>query len=311
MKNREQLLDNLTNAAKEIHTSGINAFSMGSDYTGWGRCALISMIQRKYIGYDVTCVDAEINNIADFNNTSELDLLVGAIGRFDPHASGNALNDQDEWSSRTIEQLVCEDYRNITIYSWENGTQWRLADSSSNPNPCIRDAARPLAVSERQLFIGESVDDIKSMIDASLDKASSLADVPEYALAAQRMFDLKVFGAIISDHTLANSYKFFPASSITPKLKKFLTYSVGGGRDAQGGFVALVLVHDDADAAKENVSLLEQRINNTLQQSGELDELIHDITIWREDKVIISKIYTNSETLWVMLDDYGLLIHQE
>lgn len=317
-KTREELSDNLMAAAKEKQISGINVWLLGSHYTGWSRSMLISTIQTEYVGYDATYVDAEINNInlLPQRGLEELDfdpdLMVAAIGRYDPQATSDALSNKDEWPSWVIEQFAIENHRNIPIYSWHNGTEGYFKDSFSPPHLDIQGVARPFAVSVGHLFTANDVKVVSSMIDAYLDKAPNLADVPEYALAAQWMFDLGVFGATISDHTLANNYMYSLAPSITPKLKKFLTYSTGGGIDEQGGFIALVIVHDNSHLAEENVSLLEQRIANTLQQSEELSGLIHNTKIRLEGRVIISKIYTNSETLWGgIIESYGLLIHEE
>ena len=77
---------------------------------------LTSPIQSRYVGYSLTDVDAEINNInirpsnifPENQYNFQPDLMIAAIGRFDPKATENAFDNQSEWPSWAIDDYAHE-----------------------------------------------------------------------------------------------------------------------------------------------------------------------------------------------------------
>jgi hypothetical protein len=68
--------------------------SLTSFYSGWDHYTFSSPIQVKNIGYDLTNIDAEINNVY---TDSISDPMVSMIGRFYPKVIDAALSNQSGW----------------------------------------------------------------------------------------------------------------------------------------------------------------------------------------------------------------------
>lgn len=319
---RENFLETFLSMIREERLIDLEALSFGSYHTGWSRYALTSPIKDEYIGYNITDVDAEINNInvrplhlsSNGNYDAKPDLLVAAIGDFNPQDTREALINHDGWPSWAHNNYTSENYNNITIHNWGDGSETHLIDKFSPPHLDNVGRARPLAVTDRYLFVGSSVKNVESMIDASQDKAESLADIPEYALVAQGIYDLGAYSAIIADEAMAKGYWENPDIYTENKLRTFSTFGTGSGRDEIGVYIALVLVHESSDKSIENTSLLEQLIGDTFEEwlgTWSWSNFIYDTEIYAKEKVLLAKLYTDDESLWRtwFIDQLPLLPH--
>jgi hypothetical protein len=175
--------------------------------------------------------------------------------------------------------------------------------------------AMPLAVTDKYLFYAPSLEMIKLMIDASQGETESLADLPEFAAIADGLSKLNAYTALIGLESLANGNPELIETYSGPRLKKFVTFGSGLGRDSKGIYTALVLYHESADDAESNISLLEQRIAGTISILGGTpwSEIITDTEIKVEGQVLLAKLYTDSLVLWGSLV-YGrdiLLLHEQ
>ena len=104
-----------------------------------------------------------------------------------------------------------------------------------------------------------------------------------------------------------------------PVLNPYTAYATGVGKDEDGVYTALVLVHDDAIAAEANVNLLRQRISaaSTLEfDSPWADEFDANRTEFRfEGRVLLAKLPrpgSDAQPLWIqwVLNDDPLLLHE-
>jgi hypothetical protein len=319
----DELLDSLKEGLNEDKIS-YSVMGWGSFITGYGRYANTSSIRKDYVGYDIACIDAEIQ----FGYPPAEG--VAAIGRFDPQTTEEALSHQGEWPSWAVDAYTTEDYHGVTIHSWGNGLENHLMDRLVPPHIDMLGRARPLAVTDKYLFYAASVDAVKQLIDASQDQYSSLADLPEYAAIANGMADLQAYAAMVCDGAVANRFlseledetsslsetqKELIINTMDPPLRNFLTFGSGLGRDEKGTYLALVIYHENSDNALENVSLLKQRIE--IATVSGLDEpwssIITDTDIKAEGNVLLAKLYTPSVGFWshfVYFYD-NLLFHEE
>jgi hypothetical protein len=279
--------------------------SGGSFITGYGRYALEGTINDKYVGYDFTCVDAEIQ--AGFPPGN----VVAAIGRFNPQATRDALEYQDEWPSWVKEAYTTEEYRGVTLHSWGDGYKMNMNTRLVPPHIDQLGRARPLAVTETRLFYAPSLEIMKLMIEASQDKPESLADLPEFASILSEM---NAYAAVIGDEECAIGDIMFEGTYSGPKLKRFVTFGSGIGEDERGFYMALVIYHHSRENAEANVSLLEQRIADTDSVYAEKPwrEVFYDIDIHVEGNILVAKLYTEVTSIWVgwVYDQDSLLVHE-
>ena len=294
---------------KQLSQGIIGIWLMGHEITGYGRWAETGTIKDKYVGYNFTDVEAEIRT-----GTPPID-VVAAIGRFDPQATWDALNQQDEWLPWVIDAYATEEYRSVTIHTWGNGLEQHLQGRLTPPHVDELGRAKPLAVSEKNLFYAAGTDTIKLMIDASQGKTENLADLPEFAAIANGLADLECYVALIGYESLANGDPEIIETYAGPRLKKFVTFGSGLGRDYRGIYTAIVLYHENPEDADANISLLEERIAETdsIYSQSPWSEIIIDTEIRVEGNVLLAKLYTRSPGIWSSWV-YGrdtLLLHEE
>jgi uncharacterized protein YciI len=305
-----------------IGTPSLDYIMYGELITGYGNYMMQSTIRKEYVGYDVTCVDAEIQFGMPPNNG------VAAIGRFSPGDTENAFKNQSEWPSWAKTAYATENYRGVTIHSWGSGLETHMQTTLRVPHIDQLGRARPLAVTDRYLFYAASVEAVKQLIDASQDQRKSLADLPEYAAIADGLADLKAYNAIIGDAKLANgvlSQFEDPDSQVTPehleylenrwiKLKNFLTFGSGVGIDEKGTYTAIVIYHENSADATANVALLTQRIENedSALKLRPWRDMISDYDIRAEGNILVAKLYTSDSfwAQWVYSQD-NLLLHED
>ena len=281
----------------------------GSDINGYGKYANSTTITDENMGYDLTNIDAEIQFGMPPTNG------VASIGRFSPQDTANALKNQNEWPSWAVTAYDTEQYNGVTIHSWGSGLETHLTTRLSPPHIDNLGRARPLAITDNHLFSAASIEAVKLMIDAIQDKIQTLADLPEYAAIANGLTDLKAYAAIVGEGTLANlclslledessrlseEQKTILINSMGSRLKNFLTFGSGMGKDEKGYYTAIVIYHENSDTAQENVSLLKQRIENSdsVMLKKPWSEIITDSNIRAEGNVLLAKLYVDSVAYW-------------
>jgi len=291
----------------------------GSFISGHDMFAVTTPIRLENVGFNLFNVDADIHTSYHSVYTDNYTQFYTAlIGRFDPIATHEALNNQVKWPEEIRDKLNSEDYQDITIYSWIDGYIKRENIGLMPPNLDTNGRAFPLAVTKDNVYYSESVDSIKLMIDSSMNLTDSLADIQEYKLAAEGLSELGAYSGIIGNEVIPNSIGFQRDESSAPLLRLYIAYGTGVGRDFLGPYMALVLVHDDSEKALENVEILIDRIHETKwirpvdwEDSWRL--YVDYIQIRAEDNVILAKLYGDRGMyIWErwLLECYPLLLHE-
>jgi hypothetical protein len=312
--NFEELTEKIK--ANNIHLLFVVA---SAHITGGGRFAQTSTIQDKYVGYDISNIDAEIV----FGDPPFEE--VAAIGRFDPQATKNALSNQSDWPDWAKSAYTTEEYHGITIHSWGSGFETHVTTRLLPPHIDELGRAMPLAVTESHLFYAPSVEAVKIMIDASKNTYTSLADLPEYAAIANGLADLKAYTAVAGDASQANDPLLQRNTQLTDEekaqliknagviLKKFLTFGCGLGSDEKGFYTAIVIYHENPDFALQNVSLLKQHIENdsSIFTHENWSKVITEADIWAKGNTLMAKLYSDSPMFWESLAYDTLLLHEE
>ena len=281
----------------------------GSDINGYGKYANSTTITDENMGYDLTNIDAEIQFGMPPTNG------VASIGRFSPQDTANALKNQNEWPSWAVTAYDTEQYNGVTIHSWGSGLETHLTTRLSPPHIDNLGRARPLALTDKYLFCGFSIEAVKLMIDSSQHKIQTLADLPEYTEVANGLADLNVYAAIIGDSTLVD-YSVFPITFTTTTLteveqaavmaklgtglKNFLTFGSGVGRDERGTYNAIVIYHEDSDTAQENAARLKQHLetDSSIVKNIPWTEIITSTDIRAEGNMLIAKLYVDHYSYW-------------
>jgi hypothetical protein len=311
----EQLVEDLKNSLPD-NASRFGILALASFISGGGKYIMKTPIQMKYVGYDITDIDAEIQ----FGMPPAEG--VAAIGRFNPATTRDALQNQADWTDWAIAEYTTEDYNGVTIHTWGDGLKIHVEGILSPPLIDELGRARPLAVTDNYLFSESSLDVVKQMIDASHGKIKNMAGLKQYSSIARVLTDLKITSAILGNGTEANA--LFDEqdadvdvlkNSLSPLLKNFLAFATAPAKDGKGTYIAVVLYHENAGLARENVSLFKQRIDSGISPVKNISwsERFTGMDIKSDGNLVIAKLYTERTSYyeqWPYMND-GFLSHEE
>ena len=229
-------------------------------------------------------------------------------GRFDPQATDKALESCSE-----CEPPSREEYGGVSYYSWGG-------DYAANPQlrfapPAFDEIGRGgrIAVLDEYVFRTLGASDMEALIDASLNDGASLADVEEFRLLAGGMSRLGAYIMLLSDDVEVWDAANYAADG-GPWLRPYEAFATGAGKDENGHYMALVLVHADDASAEESVGLLRRII----EEEGSIlnDNLWSDYIdverseIHAEGRVLLAKLrgrFANNWLDWVIQRDSLIL----
>jgi hypothetical protein len=139
--------------------------------SGLDQYAIAGPIRKSNIGYDALNIDAAIYSWAIFSSVLPLEkppeTFQALIGRFDPESTRAAFAERDGWVKSINDSYAFENYQNILLYSWGDGHQLDLSRKLTPPHIDFLGRARPLAVTENNVFYSDSITNLKSIIDTS------------------------------------------------------------------------------------------------------------------------------------------------
>lgn len=253
-------------------------------------------------------------------------------GRFSRNDVDNAARTGPE-----NEMLEVVSYAGHEFYSWSE---------DRNINLSMRSNVRPLGRGHRLALVGDFIfwimwtDGIKEMIDSYEDNIESLADNEDYWLLAGALEELDTVTAFFSSEPQSEShFKEVHQEQIEQldpeikerlrrelesdvKLKPYLALATGAGADDKGYYLAIAVANVDEKTARENVRLLEQRINQARivwgRTAGEKwSEHIEKIEIENRGRLTLAKLYGAIVEVWDGFEMYNawspyepLLIHE-
>ena len=259
-------IDNVSRDDQEPDPTKFKVYNAEAPFiTGMGH-DIFDHPRREFLAFDGRNVDQSVEaGVVPFK--LEVD-----HGRFDPAATAQALQDCAECPPPDIVT-----HNDVTFYSWGEDGQGDLRGRNEPPAFDHLGRGGRIAVSDDQVFRTVETPGMKALIDSRAGDELSLADVQEFRLLAQAISDLEVYAAFFSSQTQKvdpdpesdAARGFVPAfqegliaeiggSSL---LLPYLAFSTGPGRDDDGSYLALVLVHSNEESAAENKQRLERRIS--------------------------------------------------
>ena len=222
----------------------------------------------QHLAFDVRIMDQSI--VAGSPPT----ILDVVRGRFDPQATDKALE-----SCSKCEPPSREAYGGVSYYSW--GEDYAVNPQLRFAPPAFDEIGRGgrIAVLDEYVFRTLGTPGMEALIDASLNEGASLADVEEFRLLAGGMSRLGAYTMLLSDDVevwdAEDYYVVLLQDGATgkdvvqaqrelsergPWLRPYEAFATGAGKDENGHYMALVLVHADDASAEENVGLLHRII---------------------------------------------------
>ena len=268
--------------------------TLDSWMSGYGACP--GTINPQYMGFDLRNVDRSVVTGSP-ENTLEV-----VWGSFEPETTEQALEACSE-----CEPHVLGEHQGVGFYSW--GNEFGSPSKTLKP-PALDFLGRGgrIAIFKDLVFRTLTTEAMRTLIETSLGKFPSLAEVDEFRLAAQAMADLGAYSMVLSDLTqgldrLLSYAEAHPISGRTDRilqslgespvlLRPYLLFGTGIGKDEAGLYMALSLVHADTKSAQRNVDLLQQRIDVTLKArgGGRWADLVESTDIRTQGRVLVAKL---------------------
>jgi hypothetical protein len=275
----------------------------GSGITGYGPF-FPQLNTKQHLGYNIYDTAAEIKMMS--TRPLYTSHLIGAIGSYDQQAAIKALQDENGWPVLAKDSYTTENYQGIIINSW--GPNAYGLDEFGPLRQTL-----PLAVSSKNLFCAETVSGVRSMIDASQKRRKNLADNDQFAAVARELSKSSDYIALMGDVSIVpNDLSSTIKQGLTdaqyhesmklqePKLKHFLAFGSGLGKDDKGTYMNLILVHAEAKDVDANVVLLKERIENTNEtlSNRPWNSYFTGGEIKADGNILIAKLYVNFASMW-------------
>lgn len=249
----------------------------------------------------------------------------------DTHEIAQTISDSKAWPSP-----VKETYQNTIVLSWGED---QVADPKNKLNPPAYSPTglgAKLAFPKSQIFYTTWADGIHKMLDANAKRGPSLADADDFQQLAKAAVELKLYSMIFSEHTqsvdsLVQLYtrihpdpndiqKYKAELEAEPKLKAYVALATGVGKDANGFYMGLALVHSDQANAQQNADLILKRLSGegvtSWQKPWNQLFKVSDAVIKVSGSTLKVKLYfanssrpTNNWYDWFYLPD-TLLLHE-
>jgi hypothetical protein len=168
--------------------------------------------------------------------------------------------------------------------------------------PCVDNLgrARPMAVTDSNVFVSHSIENVKSMIDLSTSNAPGLTSLQQYADIADGLTELDVYRAYITQPP-SKADNAPQDMSNSPLLKKYVIYAEGAGRDDKGTYWAIVIANPDLTVAAENEKILKTRIENVSHVDQEnatvlVKSYLREYTVYSTGKLVLAKLYAQGDS---------------
>ena len=228
------------------------------------------------------------------------------------------------------DMLEVVSYQGHEFYSWGGDNDINMSMRSN-----VRQLGRGfrLALVDDFIFWVRWTDGMKEMIDSYEDNVKSLADNEDYKLLAGALEELDTVTALFSAESQSRSYvsEIYQQIIEDPdnnerrqvlveeikrelRLKPYQAFATGVGIDKDGYYLAIALLNPSEEVARENATLLEQRINQSKiamawhSQSGDKwSDLIESMEIESKGRLTLARLYGAVVECWVNFNVMGMM----
>jgi len=246
-----------------------------------------SAVTRAELGFDIADITQAIQT---GRPPATFDIL---RGRFDAAEVDAAVQSDPKWS----DVLEEKSYKDVDYYSWGDDYE-----QDFDRIPTARDQlgrGGRFALIDGLVFWTLGTDETDAAIRSATEKTGSLADRPEFAAMTPYLAELPVLSVYMTN--FVQSVENYPDLSDEPLLLPYLAWSVAGGQDESGAFMAVIIANADEETASANVDLLAERIasGTMLLNNSAWSDAIDDTDIRSEGNITIA-ILRGDELPWTL-----------
>jgi hypothetical protein len=293
----------LTTYYNAMHSWATGMADVSSFMSGYNRMYLLqNPVKPENIGYGIKNVDALLYHGYNVSTGIPQEWTEVISGSFSPSTTKEKFSKQENWPETAKTLFTTEIYNNVTVYSWGNGNEMHVTDHLSPPCFDNLGRIRPFALTKNNVFVSDSVETVKLMIDINSGKISGLTGLRQYADIATGLTELGIYSAVIVQDTFKDEQLQRDDISQSLLLKKYLACSTGIGKDEKGTYMVIVMDNPDASTASDNVKILQTRIENVsyIEQNITIKwkDNVNEFQVYAKGNLVISKLYTDKLGIW-------------
>ena len=291
--------------------------------SGYTEFAVHTFEMGKYLAFDLRTLD---QSVLAGTPPGQLGAM---LGDFDPTATDAALeNCVASVPDCTI--AIHQSHEGISFYFWGEDLAMDLTRVLVPPAFDRLGRGGRIAVQDSHVFYTVETPGMEALIETSLAKRPSLLDSKQFRLLAKAMTQLDAHASFLSDQTMSvedaidkiggknmsqeHVEQIRAQVMATPMLKPYLAFATGEGVDQVGPYMALALVHANAETAEENVNLLLRRINeaSSLMTRQQWAEMVDRTEVRADGPIFLAKLHGRISRAWaaMVFNRDSLLFHE-
>ena len=258
----------------------------------------------RYLGFDWRNVDSGAA-VQRSDGASEV-----MLGLYDPERTAAAFDRCEDCVAHEIKT-----HSGVAYYSWPG-----LFTDMGSP-PLYREGVHIRRVLVQNGVVVGAYDDqsMEAYIDTAQDAHPSLLDDEDFALLAAGLGGLDAVSAVVTDASFAyddvasghignrsggsdkpmllvTEEVFRETAMSAPLLRPFRLLGAGSGYDGTMNYTALAIVHDDAEAAAENVERLAGRVRHARRLNADpWADRIEAIDVGAVGRLLLARLYLRGE----------------
>ena len=270
--------------------------------SGYTEFAVHTFEMGKYLAFDLRTLD---QSVLAGTPPGQLGAM---LGDFDPTATDAALENCVA-SVPDCAIAIHQSHEGISFYSWGEDLAMDLTRVLVPPAFDRLGRGGRIAVQDSHVFYTVETPGMEALIETSLAKRPSLLDSKQFRLLAKAITQLDAHASFLSDQTMSvedaidkiggknmsqeHVEQIRAQVMATPMLKPYLAFATGEGVDQVGPYMALALVHANAETAEENVNLLLRRINeaSSLMTRQQWAEMVDRTEVRADGPILLAKLH--------------------
>ena len=279
---------NKTGLAPGPWISGYNKYAIGSvQMKGFVDTTVAQLEEARHLGFGIGDVNQSIMaGIPPY-------ILEAATGRIDAKATDRALAACAECPDAEIRE-----HRGVRFYGW--GADEEVDISMSLHPPAYDFLGRGGRIAMLDSLVLRTIDTpgMRSLIDAYRDEGDSLANAPDFALAAGILDALDVYSALLVGNV--EDLGFPGDLGAGGADATYTLLGTGVGNDEDGLYTVLVFVYESEDVARSKVEVFQEWLPEARSVVGgrPWTEFFPASEFWNDGRALVARLRTEHAHIW-------------
>ena len=270
--------------------SGYNKYAIGSvQMKEFVNITVAQLEEARHLGFGIGDVNQSIMaGIPPY-------ILEAATGRIDAKATDRALA-----ACAECPDAETREHRGVRFYGW--GADEEVDISMSLHPPAYDFLGRGGRIAMLDSLVLRTIDTpgMRSLIDAYRDEGDSLADAPDFALAAGILDALDVYSALLVGNVEDLGFPGDLGAGGADATDEYTLLGTGVGNDEDGLYTILVFVYESEDVARSKVEVFQEWLPEARSVVGgrPWTEFFPASEFWNDGRALVARLRTEHAHIW-------------